>query len=99
MKRIVIHQHPSNCHDFKRRYKNYNKKCGNGDWGAGPYRRWHGSGPKLRQPLAIAITGVLVVSRMVTLFTSAIIYLRLTGGRLSNPLGPSTSLAPGAPAE
>jgi multidrug efflux pump len=59
-----------------------------------------GTGSELRQPLGIAIIGGLVVSQMLTLFTTPVIYLyfdrlavRLTGGR------PSAPIAPEAPAE
>jgi multidrug efflux pump len=68
--------------------------------GAMPLMLGTGTGSELRQPLGIAIIGGLVVSQMLTLFTTPVIYLyfdrlavRLTGHRPSNPL------APGAPAE
>jgi multidrug efflux pump len=74
--------------------------------GAMPLMLGTGTGSELRQPLGIAIIGGLVVSQMLTLFTTPVIYLyfdrlavRLTGSRPSNPLGPSNPLAPGAPAE
>jgi multidrug efflux pump len=68
--------------------------------GAMPLMLGTGTGSELRQPLGVAIIGGLVVSQMLTLFTTPVIYLyfdrlavRLTGRRPSNPL------APGAPAE
>ena len=59
-----------------------------------------GTGSELRHPLGVAIVGGLIVSQMLTLFTTPVIYLyfdrlavRLTGHRPWNPLAGS------APAE
>ena len=63
--------------------------------GALPLMLGTGTGSELRQPLGIAIIGGLIVSQMLTLFTTPVIYLyfdrlavRVTGARPSNPLAP-----------
>ena len=68
--------------------------------GALPLMLGTGTGSELRHPLGVALVGGLIVSQMLTLFTTPVIYLyfdrlalRLTGRGLSNPL------SGGAPAE
>jgi multidrug efflux pump len=68
--------------------------------GALPLMLGTGSGSELRHPLGVALVGGLIVSQMLTLFTTPVIYLyfdrlavRLTGRRPANPL------ARGEPAE
>ena len=68
--------------------------------GALPLLTGTGTGSELRQPLGLAIIGGLIVSQMLTLFTTPVIYLyfdrlalRLTGRR------PANRLASGEPAE
>jgi multidrug efflux pump len=69
--------------------------------GALPLMLGTGTGSELRQPLGIAIVGGLIVSQMLTLFTTPVIYLyfdrlaaRLMGG--GRPVNP---IVPEAPAE
>jgi multidrug efflux pump len=68
--------------------------------GALPLMLGTGTGSELRQPLGIAIVGGLIVSQMLTLFTTPVIYLyfdrlaaRLTGRGAASPIVPE------APAE
>jgi multidrug efflux pump len=68
--------------------------------GALPLMLGSGTGSELRQPLGVTLVGGLIVSQMLTLFTTPVIYLyfdrlalRLTGARPANPV------APGEPAE
>ncbi|HEX3505913.1 MAG TPA: MdtB/MuxB family multidrug efflux RND transporter permease subunit [Xanthobacteraceae bacterium] len=65
--------------------------------GALPLLTGTGAGSELRQPLGLAIIGGLVVSQMLTLFTTPVIYLyfdrlavRVTGRPPANSLGPRT---------
>jgi multidrug efflux pump subunit AcrB len=56
--------------------------------GAVPLALAHGTGAELRQPLGIAIVGGLIVSQMLTLYTTPVVYLaleRLAGRRKAIP--------------
>jgi multidrug efflux pump len=69
--------------------------------GALPLLTGTGTGSELRQPLGLAIIGGLIVSQMLTLFTTPVIYLyfdrlavQLTGRPPANPLRPRSPDAP-----
>jgi multidrug efflux pump subunit AcrB len=57
--------------------------------GAMPMALGWGAGAELRKPLGVAIVGGLVVSQMLTLFTTPVIYLYL--GRLKGVFARSTT--------
>jgi multidrug efflux pump len=64
--------------------------------GALPLMLGNGTGSELRRPLGVAIVGGLIVSQVLTLFTTPVIYLMFD--RLAARLGgnkPNTKLAPG----
>ena len=52
-----------------------------------PLMLGHGTGSELRQPLGVAIVGGLIVSQVLTLFTTPVIYLMFDrlARRLSGP--------------
>ncbi|MEH2512678.1 multidrug efflux pump [Nitrobacteraceae bacterium AZCC 1564] len=68
--------------------------------GAVPLAIGFGEGSELRRPLGIAIVGGLILSQMLTLYTTPVIYLYLDRFRLwSRGRGSATPLAPLSPGE
>jgi multidrug efflux pump len=49
--------------------------------GAVPLALGHGEGAELRQPLGVSIVGGLLVSQLLTLYTTPVVYLYLEGFR------------------
>jgi hydrophobe/amphiphile efflux-1 (HAE1) family protein len=67
-------------------------------FGAVPLAIGIGTGSELRQPLGVAIIGGLIVSQMLTLFTTPVIFLafdRLSRRRRAKPHLPSTAVVAG----
>ena len=71
--------------------------------GAMPLALSTGTGSELRRPLGIAIVGGLIVSQMLTLYTTPVVYLYMDRLRLRfghRPFAPDApEQAPGAPAD
>jgi multidrug efflux pump len=66
-------------------------------FGALPLAFGTGTGSELRRPLGITIVGGLIVSQMLTLYTTPVVYLFLDGLRLKFQKGPDHSLSTPAP--
>jgi multidrug efflux pump len=71
--------------------------------GAVPLAVSNGTGSELRRPLGIAIIGGLIVSQMLTLYTTPVVYLYMDRLRLRSGhrhlVGHAPEQAPGAPAD
>jgi multidrug efflux pump len=63
--------------------------------GGMPLALGRGAGAELRRPLGIAIVGGLIVSQMLTLFTTPVIYLSLDRLRLRFSRGQPGKFRPG----
>jgi multidrug efflux pump len=61
-------------------------------FGGLPLALGHGVGAELRQPLGIAIVGGLIVSQVLTLYTTPVIYIFFAG--LARKFGPASAPAP-----
>jgi multidrug efflux pump subunit AcrB len=66
-------------------------------FGAIPLAIGHGAGSELRQPLGIAVIGGLIVSQILTLLTTPVIYLALEKLRPSSHTRHPAILAEPAP--
>jgi multidrug efflux pump len=65
-------------------------------FGGLPLALGNGVGAELRKPLGIAIVGGLIVSQVLTLYTTPVIYLFF--GRLAKKVAPAPASAPDDPA-
>jgi multidrug efflux pump len=68
-------------------------------FGALPLAFGTGTGSELRRPLGITIVGGLIVSQLLTLYTTPVVYLSLDNLRLRMQRRRRTSNTPGRPNE